>query len=439
MTASATTGTTVHTTTGQRLKLGVAIGQGGQGAVYAVEGRPDLCVKVYKGLSPDRAAQLRARLQALGALPETETLVLPRAVLESPDLGYVMDRVKDMAPLASLAVARREQDIREFYAETGGLRGRLIVGVHLAWAFQDLHSRGLAYCDLSFDNVMVGRSAGHRVRMIDCDNLTLEGSPPPAIEGTAWFIAPEVLKGTHRPDATTDAWSLAVLLYHLLVLTHPLLGDRVRGGPPEGEDAALAGRRPDGSLLPWIDHPDDRSNSTRLGLPRELVLSSVLRERFHTAFTAGVVDRHARLTEGRWADALLRAADATVLCGECGNSSYLGPATKPCPWCKATVAPPAVLVQHSSEGRRPIVVQRRRRLYPRHLYFRQGTPYERPEIDLTRRPEGLEVHASGAASLQVFRQDGSVSALSEGESALLRQGDGLQVAGHHPRVEVLRA
>ena len=436
MTLSATTGATVKTTTGQHLRLGPGLGQGGQGAVYAVEGRPELCVKVYKGLTPERAARLRERLQALQALPETETLVLPRAVLEAPDLGYAMDRVSDMSTLGSLAVAPKRGGIRTFYAETGGLRGRLIVGVHLAWAFQDLHSRGLAYCDLSFDNVMVGRRAGHRVRLIDCDNLTLEGAPPPAIEGTAWFIAPEVLKGTHRPDTTTDAWSLAVLLYHLLVLTHPLLGDAVRAKPPEVEQAALAGRRPDGGLIPWIDHPDDRSNETRRGLPRDLVLSRVLSDRFHTAFSEGVVDRHARLTEGRWADALLRAADATVLCRECGNSCYLGRPGDPCPWCREAAPPPALLVQYTAEGARPVVVQGRRSLYPRHLFFRQGTPYEPPVVSLTRQRDGLLAQVTGEASLEVRRRGGGSSMIGEGQSALLQRGDALQASGHNPRLEV---
>ena len=433
-------GARLDCTDGARFEVEAVIGEGGQGRVYSLKGQAQLCAKMYFGRDASKAEPLRQRLERLRQLQATEQLVLPRKVLRSPAIGYVMDRVVEHRSIEELASMPPGQRVQSWYAETGGLRRRLLLGMELCRAFQDLHSRGLAYCDLSFGNVLVSRGPLPKVRLIDCDNLTLTGLPDAGVEGTPWFVAPEVLRGTHRPDAMTDSHSLAVLLYHLLVLSHPLIGDSIRSGPHEGEDRALRGENLDKSPLPWVDHPQDSRNRSTTGLPRALVLSSKLREAFHLAFGVGLLDRSRRPTEGTWAELLGRAVDAVQSCNLCKNHLFLPPEAlkgepmPPCPWCKQPLSTPTVLLLHTPEGLRPLVVEQRRRLYPRHMQFRRATLAEDHLLEVGLTPQGLRLENHGTEDILFDDQ----SRLPAEAHRLLRQGDSFRVGDRGVKVVVQR-
>ena len=44
------------------------------------------------------------------------------------------------------------------------------------------------------------------------------------IGGTLGFMAPEIVLGTAKPSTNTDLFSLAILLFYLLNIHHPLEG-----------------------------------------------------------------------------------------------------------------------------------------------------------------------------------------------------------------------
>lgn len=427
------------------------IGRGGQGAVYSLraDGSGPMCAKVYLGLDATKAERTRSRLERLRQLQATAALVLPRRVLRAPWTGHVMDRLVDAESFSRLANHPGNPPIRTWYAETGGLRRRLLLGIALCEAFRDLHLKGLAYCDLSFDNVFASTKGPPAVRLIDCDNLTL-GDGSSSVEGTPWFIAPEVLAGTHRPDRETDAHSLAVLLYHLLVLTHPLLGDAIRHGGPPDEEAALRGLRPGGGHLPSVESPEaraaaireralpwidsgDPSNRSTAGLPRELVLSKGMRDTFARAFGRGLHERTARPTEGVWGDVLGRAVDAVVGCTSCRNSTWLS--DKACPWCKAPLPAPAVLYCAHPDGLRPVVVERGRRLYPRHLLFRQSAVGEAPLAMVSADKGGLVLENQAAEPFSLVR-GGQEERLAPGSRVRLSPGDTFQAGDRAVRITV---
>lgn len=429
-------GDAVETTDGARFVLGEPLGRGAQGIVFSLKvpsGAAPLRAKIYLGLDDARAGRMRTRLERLRQLRATEQLVLPRKVLRQPRLGYIMDQVVGNRSIGALSTKPAGADVRTWYADAGGLRRRLLLGLELCAAFRDLHARGLAYCDLSFENVLVSGDPLPRVRLIDCDNLTLPETPGPNVEGTPWFIAPEVLTKANTPDIFTDSHSLAVLLYHLIVLTHPLLGDAVRGDTTDAEDAALRGRWADGTLLPWIDDPADTRNRATSGLPRGLVLSRGVSETFHRAFGDGLHDRTRRPSEGTWADVLGRAVDAVVGCPSCLNTNWLVATT--CAWCGIAVTPPTVLILRQTDGRRPVVVEQRRRLYPRHLLFRRDTLGEGPlaEVGFIGADLMLESRAEQAF---VLRTAGRELRVEPGARAPLLVGDTFQLGAQGVEVEV---
>src|SRR5690606_11242499 len=122
-------------------------------------------------------------------------------------------------------------------------------------------------------NVFVSEAVSEAVvRLIDADNLRFNSTPAASTLHTPGYGAPELVRGTGSINTLTDAHGFAVMAFEGLTLAHPLLGDAIRAGDPDGEFSALAGE------LPWIDHSSDDRNRSSVGLMREAVLSPRLRE-----------------------------------------------------------------------------------------------------------------------------------------------------------------
>ena len=165
----------------------------------------------------------------------------------------------------------------------------------------------------------------------------MPGTSLSQVLGTPWFIAPELLTDNRLPDYASDRWSLAVMIYYVLVLNHPFMGDQVREGEPELEDAALEGK------LPFIDSSKDRQNVSSYGLPREKVLTTKLQRLFSQTFEQGIQDRWGRPSAEDWLELLEEAADKTAYCKHCGGTSYLSEKrqdTFSCGWCGQTNSRP---------------------------------------------------------------------------------------------------
>lgn len=324
-------GEVVRDIEGRRYKLSSILGQGAQGTVFTTDDT-NLLVKVCVTPRSGHPEPVRDRLRVLTLRNlKADALVLPRAVLAEPHLGYVMDRVQDAIPLSCLAYPCDGNPT--WHETTGGLRRRLRICAELARTFQQIHSSGLCYVDLSMQNVLVPLDPkATSIRLIDPDNLIVPGTSLVTVLGTSGFIAPERLIDESRfPDHACDRWSLAVAIFYLLVLNHPFLGDEVQNGEPKLEESALRGE------LPFIDSRIDERNRSNLGgLPRGRVLTRRLKELCSDAFERGVGDRTARPDPEEWLSALEEAADQTALCQHCGATSYLPGlrvAQFVCDWC----------------------------------------------------------------------------------------------------------
>ncbi len=332
-------GETVRDLEGRRYKLVEQLNQGRQGAVFAIEDA-DILVKVCLPPRSRHSEDLRKHLRLLTRRNlEADALVLPRAVLDEPYLGYVMERIDDAVALSHLVYPSDRN--ANWHTSTGGLRRRLRIGSELARTFQQIHRNGLCYVDLSWQNVLVpSDSMKTSVKLIDPDNLIIPGTSLTEVIGTEGFIAPELLKESRFPNHASDRWSLAVAIFYLLVLNHPFFGDQVLEGEPELEEIALRGE------LPFIDSRDNKQNSSNRGLPRGRVLTRRLRELCQQAFEPGVLDPWARPSSEEWLSALEEAADQTALCPKCGATSYLPEmrrATFVCDWCGLNIPRPIEL------------------------------------------------------------------------------------------------
>lgn len=330
---------TVRDERGETYTLTSRIAEGGQGAVFGTTTR-GLLVKLRHSASDNDVDRVRERLDFVRRLGlEDLAVIVPASRLSPPDVGYIMEEMTGMRPINSLASVPREADPIPWYCrETGGLRRRLVLLAKLARTLSALHGRGLVYGDVSPTNLWVSAdSEATVVRLIDLDNVAFSGVDERTF--TPHYGAPELELGEGLVSSLSDAYAFAVLAFEVLTLVHPLYGDHVLDGDP---DLELDARR---GLLPWIDDPTDKTNTTERGLPRVAVLTRGLQRLAHEMFSQGrgstLEHRLRRPGIGRWADELEAAADRTIICSNCRASFYVF--AEHCPFCQEP-RPPVLMV-----------------------------------------------------------------------------------------------
>ncbi|GLY24432.1 protein kinase [Micromonospora sp. NBRC 101691] len=323
----------VYQENGEPLELTRRLGVGGQGEVW-VAGRRH-AVKVLRSRSQSDASRLHQRLRVVKRLDlDGLPLSRPLAMLQPPHLGYVMELLDDMVALETLSAAPSAEDFLTWYGRTGGLRRRLRLLSRLADALSSLHARGMVYGDPSPANVLVSEPVEHdEVWLIDVDNIAVMSEARDEQYMTPGYAAPELVAGRSGVTSLSDAHAFAVMVFQVMAVTHPFVGDVVHDGEPDLERRAFAGE------LPWIHHPDDDTNRSSFGIDWRYVLTPALRTLAERTFVDGLHDPTRRPTVGEWRTKLYDAAAVTLRCDGCGGSFYAN--VDACPWCRRG-APPAL-------------------------------------------------------------------------------------------------
>lgn len=308
--------------TGAIHPLSHCIGRGGQGEVWLTQNRR----RIVKILNQTGNADVMRRQFAYVRRLDLSGLNVakPLAVLRPPHVGYVAEFLADMVPLETLLKCPPGQS-RPWHLQTGGLRRRLRLLARTGEALLGLHAHGVVYADLSPRNVFISAKAESlETWLIDLDNLCHEEDPRRSIY-TLGYGAPEVVQGVAGSTSLSDAWAFAVLVWEVLTLRHPFVGDLVDGGTPEMEAMAFAGG------LPWVGHSTDERNRCSSGMPPDLMMGNRLVDLARETFEAGLRARGRRPGVSEWVDRLHLAADQTVKCPGC-RATYLVSETA-CPWC----------------------------------------------------------------------------------------------------------
>ncbi len=341
---------TVHDSFGTPYVLTGKIGEGGQGIVCSTD-KSGVLVKVFTSHDPDVRRRWVNRVNwILNQELDGLHIAHPKAVIERPAPGYVMELMDGLIPLQELLdnshQALLDGSGLQGFVATGGLRRRLALLRELSSTLSDLHGRGLAYGDLSPANCFVSKSPEHhQVWLIDCDNLCASERPGHGHVHSPGYGAPEVIRGESGVNSLTDAWSFAVMAFELLTHGHPFKGQAVLdGGPDQEEVRALRGE------LPWVYHPEDGSNQSVGGIPLDLVATERMWNLFETCFNAGRDEPVVRPSPGEWADALDAAWAMTLVCPEadCASSYYWKPQGS-CPFCDHP-QPDALVLEHAWYG-----------------------------------------------------------------------------------------
>jgi len=429
-------GSTVRGLRGTSYVLGPRIGRGGQGAVWE-DATGAWAIKIYGQATPERQALRRRRLeQVVARRVQSDVLIVPTELLAAPWVGYAMPLVKGFRPVKSLIFPAPGEDALAHYHATGGPRVRYALLERLTAAFHAIHAAGLAYGDLSLDNLLVREDGRPDIRLIDCDNLVPAGSELVEVEGTPWFVAPEILRRRQAPSERTDAHALAVLIQLTLSMRHPLLGDAVTAGPPEEEERALRGD------LPWVDDPEDASNRSTVGLPASLSWTTGIGLALARAFGPGRLDATVRPTDLAWLELLGTARDSLVTCGAAPCRSEFTLRSR-CPYCNERRPRVPFLVFHRTgpDGeaeQRPVVLNTPTGLRARHLVHGRSLPSE-ILVEASPQPDGSVALVNRSADALVVKVERDREVLvPPGQGHLLQHKEWFQMGAHGVRGELRR-
>lgn len=232
---------------GEKLILDELIGKGGEGSVFAVDGRPALAAKIFhqSPLAPETIAKLESMiasrnhgLDGVAAWPRSILI----STLTKEACGVVTPRVRDSRHLHELYGTSAR---RRFFPQARWFH-LVLAARNVAAAFDKLHESNIVVGDVNQGNLLVDETM--RVRFIDCDSFQLRSGDRTFVcpVGTPHFTPPE-LHGLKLRDVERtldhDRFGLAILVFHLLFVgRHPFAG-RFFGDGDQTIERAIVERR----------------------------------------------------------------------------------------------------------------------------------------------------------------------------------------------------
>ncbi|MEV4975276.1 Stk1 family PASTA domain-containing Ser/Thr kinase [Streptomyces scopuliridis] len=212
---------------GGRYELGSVLGRGGMAEVYLAHdtrlGRTVAVKTLRADLARDPSFQARFRREAQSA-----------ASLNHPAIVAVYDTGEDYVDGVSLPYIVMEHvdgsTLRELLHSGRRLlpERTLEMTVGILQALEYSHRNGIVHRDIKPANVMLTRTGQVKVmdfgiaRAMGDSGMTMTQTS--AVIGTAQYLSPEQAKG-EQVDARSDLYSTGCLLYELLTVRPPFIGD----------------------------------------------------------------------------------------------------------------------------------------------------------------------------------------------------------------------
>lgn len=291
--------------------------EGGEGAVYFTQDKQHV-LKIYN----DRVLQRKdpniiAKIMNAGPAPHDPEYRLfgwPGALIfldanYSHFVGIAMRNVMTDGWLEEMIWWSNIKTLVDYSQRrpdrVGDFRGRIKAGIDIANAIRFLNFQGFAQADISGRNFLINPVEGRAV-LIDLDGLAVPGHMDSAVLGTPGYMAPEIVIGLHEgrpasPSILSDRHALAVLLYQLLLINHPLLGGVMPDiSNDQTEDMLLRM----GKVAVYVEHPTDHRNRVSSGMLTTAILSSRLQKLFKRAFVDGLYNPSARPQHYEFKEAL---------------------------------------------------------------------------------------------------------------------------------------
>ena len=185
-------------------------------------------------------------------------------------------------------------------------------------------------------------------------------------------MAPEIVIGKAKPSRNTDLFSLAVLLFYMFMMGHPLEGKL------EAEIKCMdihAMNKLYGTNPVFVYDPKNKANRPVKGYQDNVIIywdlyPKTIRDLFTQSFTDGITSPNKRVTEKEWLKAFANLLTGITLCPKCGAEVFydedkeLKSVAHTCWNCSTAVNMPATLII----GKNKVLLNKDAKLYAHHIY-----------------------------------------------------------------------
>ena len=412
-------GSIVVSQSGNKYIVEKLLGAGGQGEVYAVKlGTETYALKWY--FKHTATVMQRNILENLISKGKPDSSFLwPMDLISQSDgsLGYIMElRPPEFKSIVDLMKRKAEPN---FY-------NLCKVAFNLTKGYQKLHGMGYSYRDISFGNLFFNPDNGE-VLICDNDNVSINGKDDSSVYGTPRFMAPEIVVGKAKPSRNTDLFSLAVLLFYIFMLNHPLEG-KLEANIKCMDIFAM--NQLFGTNPIFIFDPDDKSNRPLRGYQDNAIIywdlyPQQLKDLFTQAFTIGLKSPARRVTENKWLETFANIMSEIIICPNCGaeifldeNKENLGVAHT-CWNCQSSVAVPASIVI----GKNRVVINKDTKLYQHHINSNGDMDTVIGSISINpNNPNLWGIRNDGTDNWTYIKADGMQVPVAPGKSAAIVSG-----------------
>lgn len=349
----------------QRYRVVSLLGAGGQGEVYDVEnnGKHYALKWYFRHTATEAQRAILNNLLEKGS-PDPSFLWPQDFIFQAPgeSFGYIMPlRPGNYKSIVDMMKRRAEPS---FYALCRA-------AFNLTGGYQKLHAMGYSYRDISFGNLFFNPDNGD-VLICDNDNVAANGIDNSSVYGTPRFMAPEIVVGKAKPSRNTDLFSLAVLLFYMFMVGHPLEG-RLEADIRCMDIHAM--NRLYGTNPVFVFDPDNKTNRPVKGYQDNVLIYWELypqdfKDLFVQSFTEGLHSPNRRVTEKKWLEALANLMSGIRQCPNCGAEVFYDDMKASagvdhvCWNCGGVVKMPASLVVEKNR----VLLLKDARLYAHHIH-----------------------------------------------------------------------
>jgi len=333
-------GQKVPLTNGQTITVIDELGMGGQGIVYRVRldnTGEEKALKWYfpKKIKDGQGGQkfyARLRDNNISQGSPSDAFVWPEALTEwvNGTFGYVMK----LYPPEYKGFPRYLIGTTKF----ADMTAKINAGLNISTAFKHLHNYGWNYQDLNDGNFAIDPKTG-KVLICDNDNVVGHGQDS-GVLGKPRYMAPEIVRGEAKPNKTTDRYSLAVILFMLLIRNHPLEGKKTNV-------PALTykyQKRFFGDEPLFIFDSKDNSNAPRESVHAPAIkfwpyLPEFMQDAFRKSFSKeSLLKAEGRFLEEQWIHLFMRLKSSMIKCANCGDIIFAaGDSPTVCPNCHKNI------------------------------------------------------------------------------------------------------
>lgn len=331
------------------------LGEGGQGIVYKVEYKgKQYALKWYfydKLVNPN--AFIKNLEDNIKDRATSEKFLWPLFLTEKQfgSFGYLMNlRPKEYAKFPDILNAK---------VKFNNIQAIVNTALNITNGFRQLHRSGKSYQDLNDGGFFINTQNGD-VLICDCDNVAPYGKNL-GIAGKPGYMAPEIVCGKDTPSMQTDKYSLAIVLFKLLLRGDPLEGAKVLKSVCLTEAAE---KKHYGTEPIFIFDPDNDTNRPVRGVHNNpikfwKIFPQYIKDAFIQSFTVGLMHPEERIIENTWQKLFIRLRGEIINCSYkdannteygCGNQTFLsnfinlGNGQIQCPKCGLKYSMPLKLI-----------------------------------------------------------------------------------------------